>query len=92
MTLTVSVSQFRQHISNYLEKAKEGDTVIVKDEKRDKQIAQLTGKRKFNPETFGKALKAAAGIFTVDNHPEWKTKKDVTGWVTKGRLSADRSI
>lgn len=92
MTLIVSVSQFRQHIASYLAKAEAGNLVIVKDEKRDQQIAQLSGKRGFNPDSFDKALKAASGILTVKHHPEWKKEEDIIKWVKQGRLSADRTF
>ncbi|OGE11154.1 hypothetical protein A3A60_03540 [Candidatus Curtissbacteria bacterium RIFCSPLOWO2_01_FULL_42_26] len=92
MNVVVSISQFRQNIASYIEKAKKGDTVILKDEKRDQQVIQIVGKKKFEPEAFGKALKAAAGIFSANNHPEWKTKGDVIKWVEQGRKAADRSF
>lgn len=92
MTLTVSVSQFRQHLSDYLAKARDGYTVILKDEKKNEEIVQIITKKKFNPETFGETLKAAAGIFTAENHPEWRTKKDVIRWVEQSRKAADRNF
>ena len=92
MTIVVSISQFRQHIADYIEKARSGNTVILQDEKKGQEIIQLVGKKTFNPETFGKALSAASGVFTAENHPEWKTKEDVIKWVEKGRKSADRSF
>lgn len=90
MTLTVSVSQFRQHIASYLAKAEAGNLVIVKDEKKGQQIAQLSGKKKFDPEAFSKALKNASGILTAEYHPEWKTKQQVMKWIKRERLSSDR--
>lgn len=92
MTITVSISQFRQNIASYIEKAKQGDTVILKDEKKGQQLVQLVGRKKFDPIAFGKALEAAAGVFTAKNHPEWKTKRDVINWVEQGRKAADRSF
>ncbi len=92
MNVVVSISQFRQNIASYIEKAKRGDTVILKDEKKGQQVVQLVRKKKFEPETFGKALKAASGVFSAKNHPEWKTKSNVVKWVEKGRKAADRSF
>lgn len=92
MTVTVSVSQFRQHIADYIAKAKDGYTVILKDEKKNKEIVQLLAKKQFNPETFGKSLKIASGVFTVEKHPEWQTKRDVIKWLTKSRKAADRKF
>lgn len=92
MTITVSVNQFRQHISDYISKANEGYTIVIKNVKKGKEVAQLTGKKKFDPERFGKVLKAATGTFTAENHPEWRTKKDVIKWVEEGRKAADRTF
>lgn len=92
MTIIVPISQFRQNIAAYIEKAKSGHTVILKDEKKDQQLVQLVGKKKFNPEAFGRALKAASGVFSVKNHPEWRTKKDVINWVEQTRKASDRNF
>lgn len=92
MTITVSISEFRQNIASYIEKAKAGNTIILKNEKKDQQLVQLVGKKKFDPIAFGKALEAAAGVFTAKNHPEWKTKRDVIKWIEQGRKAADRSF
>lgn len=90
MTLTVSVGEFRQNISHYISKAKEGHTILLKDGKKGHEIAQLVGKKEFNPIAFERALKNAAGVFTAENHPEWRTKKDIIRWLRKERLAADR--
>lgn len=90
MTITVSISQFRQNISDYLLLARAGNTVVLKDEKKGEEIAQLVGKKKFDPDAFGRSLKSASGVFTSEVHPEWRTKKNVIRWVEKGRKAADR--
>ncbi len=92
MTLTVSVSELRNNISGYLDKVAKGNRVLIRDEKRNRTIAQITQTSAFDPETFGKALKSAAGVFSAKNHPEWRTKKDVIKWVEQGRKAADRSF
>ncbi|MBI4096105.1 MAG: hypothetical protein HY425_00115 [Candidatus Levybacteria bacterium] len=92
MTLTVSVSQFRQHLSDYIAKAKDGYTVILKDEKKNEEIVQLLPRKKFDPEAFEKSLDRAAGVFTAENHPEWATKKDVVNWLKKTRKNFDRKF
>ena len=92
MTIIVPISQFRQHIATYIEKAKSGHTVILKDEKKGQQLVQLVGKKKFNPEAFGRALKAAAGVFSAKNHPEWRTKSDVIRWVEQTRKASERNF
>ena len=91
MIINVSISQFRQQIADYIAKARDGHTIILRDEKKDEQIAQLVGKKKFNPDTFTKALKIASGVLTAANHPEWRTKKDVSAWVEKERKASDRN-
>lgn len=92
MSITVSVSQLRNNISLYLEKAMQGTQVLIRDDKKDKAIAQLTQTRSFDKEGYEKALRKAAGIFTAENHPEWKTKSDVIKWLEKSRLADDRSF
>ena len=92
MTIVVSISQFRQNVAEYIEKAKSGNTVILQDKKKGQQIVQLIGKKMFNSETFGNALKLASGVFTAKYHPEWNTKRDVINWVEKERISADRNF
>ena len=92
MTIIVSINQFRQNMADYIAKAKEGHTVILKDEKKDQQLVELVSKKTFNPETFERALKAAAGIFTVENHPEWMNKKDIVKWIEESRQTSDRTF
>ncbi|OGD97196.1 hypothetical protein A3A49_02325 [Candidatus Curtissbacteria bacterium RIFCSPLOWO2_01_FULL_38_11b] len=92
MNVVVSISQFRQNIASYIEKAKKGDTVILKDKKRGQQVIQIVGKKKFDPDAFGKALEAAAGVFSAKNHPEWRTKNDVIKWVEQTRKASDRKF
>ncbi len=92
MTIIVPISQFRQNIATYIEKAKNGHTVILKDEKKDQQLVQLVSKKKFNPDAFGRALKAASGVFSAKNHPEWRTKSDVIKWVQQTRKASDRNF
>lgn len=90
MIINVSISQFRQNLADYIAKVSAGHTVILENEKKDQQIIQLVGKKKFNPDTFGRALKDASGVFTTENHPEWQTKEDVVKWVEKSRQVSDR--
>ncbi|OGG13487.1 hypothetical protein A2773_03185 [Candidatus Gottesmanbacteria bacterium RIFCSPHIGHO2_01_FULL_39_10] len=92
MTITVSISDFRQNISDYLEQVKTGDIIILKDEKRGKEIAQITGKKEFDSKRFWATLKKHAGMFTAENHPEWRTKRDIIRWLEKSRAAADRTF
>lgn len=92
MTVTVSVSELRNNISNYLEKVMMGNRVLVRDEKRDITIAEINSTSSFDKNTYQKALQKAAGIFSEENHPEWKTKENVSDWVSKSRLADQRSF
>lgn len=92
MTLTVSISQLRNNIADYLEKVIEGNRVIIRDEKKDTVIAELTKAKSFDKDTFERSLRKAAGVFSAENHPEWKRKTDVVEWVRKNRLANQRSF
>lgn len=92
MTITVSISEFRNNISDYLTRAQAGHTIVLKDEKKGEEVAQLVGKKKFDPIAYEKALRRVAGTFTAKNHPEWRTKRQVINWVRKSRLEAERSF
>ena len=92
MSITVSVSQLRNNISDYLEKAKLGTKVLVRDDKKDKMIAEITQTKTFNKDTYEKVLRKSAGIFTAENHPEWRTKSDVSKWLEKNRLADERTF
>lgn len=90
MTLTVSVSELRNNISLYLERVVKGTRVIIRDEKKDVTIAQITQIYVFNKDLFEKTLRKAAGVFSAKNHPEWSTKRKATEWLVKTRKSSDR--
>jgi len=90
MTLVVSISEFRQHIAEYIAKVQAGHKVILRDEKKDMEVVELSRRNSFDPLTYGKALEQAAGVFTAKNHPEWKTKKDVINWLQKERKKSER--
>lgn len=92
MTLTVSISQLRNNMSDYLEKVIAGNRVLIRDEKKDTAIAELTKAKSFDKDAFERTLRKAAGVFTAQNHPEWKTKSKVSNWLTKSRLSDERSF
>lgn len=92
MTLTVSVSELRNNISNYLDKVVKGNRVLIRDEKRNVTIAQITQTSAFDKGAYEKALRKASGIFTAQNHPEWATKEKVIDWVSKNRLKNQRTF
>lgn len=90
MTITVSISQFRQNMSDYLAQAQLGHTIVLKNEKRGGEVAELVGKKKWDPIAFRRAMHRAAGVFTAKNHPEWATKKSVERWLRRSRLADER--
>lgn len=92
MTVTISVSELRNNISSYLEKVLKGSRLLVRDEKRNITIAQITKASFFDKEMYEKVLRKAAGIFSSDTHPEWSTKAGVADWVSKHRLSDERTF
>ena len=92
MTITVSISDFRQNIADYLARVKAGDTLILKDEKKNEDVAEVTGKKKFDSKRFWDTLKRNTPVFTAKNHPEWRTKRDIIRWVEEGRKAADRTF
>ena len=89
---TVSVSELRNNMSHYLDRVVKGTCVLIRDEKRGITIAQLTKTSAFDKDTYEKTLRRSAGVFSEDNHPEWKTKAAVTSWLEKIRLADERSF
>lgn len=92
MTWTVSISDFRNNLSDYLAYVRRGDSLVLKDEKKDEEIAQVTPKKKFDVEDYLKTLHQAAGTFSAKNHPEWATKAKVIKWVNEGRKQSERNF
>jgi len=90
MTLTVSISEFRNNLSDYLNKVSTGTRLLIKDEKKNKLLAEVVGKKEFDPEAYERAMRKAAGVFTAEKHPEWRTKKDVINWLRQSRLADER--
>lgn len=58
MTLTVSISEFRNNMSSYLEKVADGDKLLVRDEKKNKLVSEIIGRKEFDPDAFQRALGA----------------------------------
>ena len=92
MTLTVSISEFRNNISDYLDRVTSGTRVLIRDDRKDKTIAQITSSMSFDHQAYEQAMRKAAGVFTAKNHPEWRTKRDVVNWLRKSRMSDDRKF
>ncbi len=92
MTLTVSISELRNNLALYLDQVARGDNLVIRDEKKNLEIAQVTKTKSFNSAAYEQAMRRAAGVFTAENHPEWVTKSKVIKWLRKSRLSDDRSF
>lgn len=92
MTITVSISQFRQNLADYIAHAQKGHTVILKDEKKGRSVIELAIRKEFNPQSFANALKNSAGVFTKQNHPQWQTKSKVVNWLRRERNQSERSF
>lgn len=90
MTMTVSVSELRNNISQYLERVIKGTRVLIRDEKKGLTFAQIIQTSTFDKTLYEKVLRKASGVLSSENHPEWNTKSQVIKWVTKNRLSDER--
>lgn len=88
----VSISDLRNNISQYIQKASKGVKVMIRDEKKNLMVAQITKIKSFDREMFQRVLLKASGIITKENHPEWATKLKVVDWLSKSRLSDDRTF
>lgn len=90
MTLTVSISELRNNLAQYLEMVANGTSLLIRDEKQNRLVAELVEKKEFDPDRFERALQSAAGVFTAENHPEWATQKDVIRWLENTRKASER--
>jgi len=92
MTIIISISQFRQNVSDYLQKVQQGHRVTLRDAKRDEIVASIVPEKRFDPEAYKAMLDRVAGTFSAKNHPEWRTKRQVIRWVEKSRAAAERTF
>lgn len=90
MTVTVSISDFRSRLTDYLEQASHGHTILIQDEKRRSPVAQLIGHKKFQPSAYQSMLTRVAGSLTASSHPEWATSAKITHWLKRQRLASER--
>ena len=90
MTITVSISDFRNNISDYLAQVRAGDKIVLRDEKKNEDVAELTGKKKFDSDKFWKEMRKLAGSISAKDHPEWATPKKIDQWLRKTRMNAER--
>lgn len=94
MTHVVSISDFRQDMSYYIGLVSRGDTVILKDSKKNEEILQMTKTHKWDPVAYRKMLQTLLiqPVFTAENHPEWATRAKVDKWLRETRKNADRDF
>ncbi len=91
MTITVSISDLRNNIAKYLEQAANGVTIIVRDEKKDKTIAQIVAANTFDKNRYEMVLRDSAGALG-DEHTEWKNEEAIKEWLTKSRQDSERTF
>jgi hypothetical protein len=93
MTHVVSISDFRQDMSYYIGLVSRGDTVVLKDSKKNEEILQMTKTHKWDPVAYRAMLKnISAHPITAKDHPEWATRRKVEKWLRQTRSSWNRSI
>ena len=90
MTITVSISDFRQNLSDYLAKVRAGHRLVLRDEKQEETIASVVPEKQWDPEMFRRTLYRVAGSISVKDHPEWATPKKIERWLRKTRLANER--
>lgn len=90
--LTVSVSDFRSGVADYLRLAVQGKTIIVSDKKRRVRLAKLVGERQFNSSAYRAMLRRVAGAFALARHPQWRTPAKLENWLRSSRLADDRKF
>lgn len=90
MIYTVSVSELRSNIALYLDRVAKGAKVVVRDEKKDVAIAEISPSVKFDRDAYEIVLRKSAGVLCSENHPEWNTQDDVSKWVHNQRIQDDR--
>jgi antitoxin (DNA-binding transcriptional repressor) of toxin-antitoxin stability system len=80
MNLTVSVSDFRNNLTDYLELLREGEKVVIKDARKDKTKVELTASEPsgFNWDNYLKEVKklAGSGLFVADEVDRRKFRRN----------------
>jgi len=92
MTDIVSITELRSNISTYLGRAVRGGRVLIRDEKRQQTIAQITPVHSFDKLVYERAVKKAVGVFSAQAHPEWRTRTGVVRWLQKSRVDDERTF
>jgi len=92
MPVTISVSDFRTGIADYLRLAAAGKTIVISDERRGIRIARLVADKQFDSSAYRTMLNRVAGAFAAARHPEWSTPAKLENWLRAGRLADDRKF
>ncbi len=90
--ITISVTDFRTGIADYLRLAAQGKTVVISDERRGVRIAKLVADKQFDSSAYRAMLNRVAGAFATARHPEWNTSAKLENWLRAGRLADDRKF
>jgi len=92
MPITISVSDFRTGIADYLRLAAAGRTVVISDERRGVRIAKLVADKQFDSSAYRAMLNRVAGAFAAARHPEWSTPAKLESWLRAARLADERNF
>ena len=80
MNTIVSVSDFRDNLTDYLELLQTGSKVVIKDARKDKTIVELTSStpKKFDWDAYLKDVKklAGSGLFVADEADRKKFRRN----------------
>jgi len=75
MNISVSVSDFRDHLTDYLELLQAGRKVVIKDARKDNPLVELTASKPaaFDWDNYLKEVKKLAGSnFLAGDEADWK--------------------
>lgn len=75
MATTVSVSEFRRNLSDWLERAREGEKVIVRDEREREDVAEVRPAEKKNWDEIMKAVEETRGMWADIPEREWRASR-----------------
>ncbi|MEK7111016.1 MAG: hypothetical protein AAB856_00320 [Patescibacteria group bacterium] len=80
MNTIVSVSDFRDNLTDYLGLLQTGNKIVIKDARKDKTIVELTSStpRNFDWDTYLKEVKklAGSGLFVADEADRKKFRRN----------------
>lgn len=92
MTYTVSISDLRNNIAEYCDLIRQGNTIELKDMKKNEVIGDIVPRQKNNNKEFFDWLKKNGPVFSAKDHPEWATKEKVVRWLRKSRMADERTF